>query len=80
MEAEERPDFAWNWTLDRTSLQARARPLITHESYNNFPFSITVKCSKNAVIKKKTKFVSYIRKFRWERLQSHIYEEGLPNV
>jgi hypothetical protein len=30
------------------------------------------------LIKKKTKFSSYIRKFRGERLQSHIYEEGLP--
>ncbi len=33
-----------------------------------------------ALIKKKTKFSSYIRKFRWDRVQNHIqYEEGLPN-
>jgi hypothetical protein len=31
--------------------------------------------------KKKTKFTSSIRKFRWDRVQSHIqYEEGLPNT
>jgi hypothetical protein len=29
------------------------------------------------LIKKKTKFSSYIRKFRWEH--NHIYEKGLPN-
>jgi hypothetical protein len=36
----------------------------------------------DALIKKKTKFSSLMRKFRWDRLQSHIliYEEGLPNV
>ncbi len=32
------------------------------------------------LIQKKRKFSSYIRKFRVERLQSHIYEEGLPNT
>jgi hypothetical protein len=30
--------------------------------------------------KKKTKFSSYLRKFRWDRLKSHIYEEGLSSV
>ncbi len=31
------------------------------------------------LIKKKRKFSSYIRKLKWDRLQSHIqYEEGLP--
>jgi HrpA-like RNA helicase len=32
-----------------------------------------------ALIKKRIKFSSYVRKFRWERLQV-IYEEGLPNI
>ncbi len=32
-----------------------------------------------ALIKMKTKFSSYRRKFRWDRLQSH-YKEGLPNM
>jgi hypothetical protein len=32
------------------------------------------------LIKKKTKFSSYIRKFGWDRLKSHIYEEGLPFI
>ncbi len=33
-----------------------------------------------ALIKKKTKFSSSMRKFRLEQLQSHIYEEGLPII
>jgi hypothetical protein len=36
--------------------------------------------SMSALIKKKRKFSQIIRKFRWEQLQSHIYEEGLPNI
>jgi hypothetical protein len=35
---------------------------------------------QSSVIKKKMKFSSYIRKFRWERLQSHIWGRGLPNI
>jgi hypothetical protein len=41
------------------------------------------KCNRyiSTVIKKKIKFSSYVRKFRRERLQSHIqYEEGFPNI
>ncbi len=30
--------------------------------------------------KKRTKFYSYIRKFRWDRLQSHIWRRELPNI
>jgi hypothetical protein len=33
------------------------------------------------LIKKKTKFSLNIRKFRWDRVQSHIqYKEGLPEM
>ncbi len=32
-----------------------------------------------ALIKKKTKLSSYIRKYRWDRVKV-IYEEGLPNI
>jgi hypothetical protein len=31
---------------------------------------------KGALIKKKTKFSSYIRKFRWDRVQNHIFGRG----
>jgi hypothetical protein len=31
-----------------------------------------------ALIKKKTKFTLYIRKFRWDRVQSH--DEGFPSI
>ncbi len=34
---------------------------------------------QSSLIKTKTKFSSYIRKFRWDRLQV-IYVEELPNV
>jgi hypothetical protein len=33
-----------------------------------------------ALIKKKIKLSSYIRKFRVEQLQGHLYEEGVPNI
>jgi hypothetical protein len=33
----------------------------------------------SALIKKKKKFSSYIKKFRWDRLHI-IYEEGLPKI
>jgi hypothetical protein len=36
------------------------------------------KCT-NTLIKKKTKFSSYMRKFRWDRVKSH-YEQGLPII
>jgi hypothetical protein len=36
--------------------------------------------SSNTLIKKETKFSSYTRKLKWDRVQSHIYEEGLPDV
>jgi hypothetical protein len=32
------------------------------------------------LMKKKKKISSYIRKFRRDRLQSHLYEEVLPNM
>ncbi len=39
------------------------------------------KNKETALIKNKTKFSSYIRKFRWDLVQSHIqYEEELPNT
>ena len=31
---------------------------------------------EGALIKKETKFSSYIRKFRWDRVQSHIWRRG----
>jgi hypothetical protein len=31
-------------------------------------------------VKKERKLSSYIRKFRRDLVQSHIYEEGLPNI
>ncbi len=76
LEAEQGPDFAWDWTLDRTSLQARARPLITQESYNNFPFSITIKCSKNALITKKTKFFSYNKEIQMGAVAKSYMRKG----
>ncbi len=38
-----------------------------------FSSTSTVIYFKAALIKKKTKFSSYIRKFRWDRVQSHIW-------
>jgi hypothetical protein len=35
--------------------------------------------TSGALIKKKRKFSSYIRKFRWDLVQV-IYEEVLPNI
>jgi hypothetical protein len=37
------------------------------------------KAASDALIKKKIKFSSYIRKFRVEQMQV-IYDEGLPNI
>jgi hypothetical protein len=41
--------------------------------------SCGVSANEYTLIKKKIKFSAYIRKFRWERLQSHIWE-GIPNI
>jgi hypothetical protein len=38
----------------------------------------TMSSLTGTLIKKKRKFSSYIRKCRAEQLQSHTYEEGLP--
>jgi hypothetical protein len=40
----------------------------------------TMSSLTGTLIEKKRKFSSYIRKFRAEQLQSHTYEEGLPNI
>jgi hypothetical protein len=40
----------------------------------------TAAAPQSTLIKKKRKFSSNIRKFRMEQLQSHIYEERLPNM
>jgi hypothetical protein len=62
LEAEEGPDFAQAWTLDRTTLRKLQQFSILNYS------KVFEECSD----KKKTEFSSSIRNFRWERLQIHI--------
>ncbi len=47
------------------------QPFIKHEKGQSYE-STNLFYASSAEIKKKTKFSSYIRKFIWDRVQSHI--------
>ncbi len=68
----ERGDMRKYRKLSLPSLAVQAGPKIPS------PLNVPEKVGISTLIKNEIKFSLYIRKFRVEQLQSHIYEEGIP--
>ncbi len=70
--------FQTAWFHIRTTRSTHSRATCIYSIHTS---QLKIEQTQYTDKKKKTKFSSYIRKFRWDRLQRHIqYEEGLPNM
>jgi hypothetical protein len=60
-------------TQPKSFLYKKIRTSLDQSSFIDTFYSLQI-CWSSTLIKNQTKFSSYLRKFRWERLQSHIEE------